>query len=74
MSKTWWEQISRFLSIHIDDGGNNATTPWFWKLDLLVTIIRNRIASAVVPSSWTAVDELMVAFQSRSSHTVKDEK
>jgi Transposase IS4 len=73
ISKTRWEQIYRFLSIHqVDDHNDiNNYKPWFNKLDPLITIIRNRIASAVTPSTWIAVDEMMVAFQGRSSHTIK---
>jgi Transposase IS4 len=68
MAKTRWEQITRFLSLHPGESDNR---PWFEKLDPLITIIRNRIASAVFPATWLAVDEMMVQFQGRSSHTVK---
>jgi hypothetical protein len=74
MSKTRWEQITRFLSIYINNNNKNNNTSsgsWFEKLDPLITIIRNRIVSAVSPATWVAVDEMMVAFEGRSSHTVK---
>jgi hypothetical protein len=48
-----------------------AQQPWYYKLEPIVSIIRSNIASTVYPTSWLAVDEMMVAFKGRSAHTVK---
>ena len=72
MSKKRWEQIHRFFKINdSEDGIRTLEQPWFYKLEPLMTTIRQNIQNAVEPASWLAVDELMVAFQGRSAHTIK---
>lgn len=69
MSKTRWEQIHRFLKI------NNAERQegqlWWYKVDPMLTTVRQNIQNAVYPASWLAVDELMIPFQGRTKHSIK---
>ena len=37
----------------------------------MMMTVRQNVATAVEPASWLAVDELLVAFQARSVHTIK---
>ena len=72
MSKKRWEQIHRFFKINdLDDGIRNLEDTWFYKLEPIMTIVRENIQKAVEPASWLAVDELMVAFTGRSMHKIK---
>ena len=72
MSKTRWEQIHRFFKINnLDDGERPSGDSWFYKLEPMLTIVRQAIQNAVEPASWVAVDEMMVAFTGRSAHTIK---
>jgi hypothetical protein len=68
-----WQQLNRFLTINANSTADNTQDPdhWWSKLDPLAGIIRNNCQKAVSPSTWIAIDEVMIAFKGRSSHTVK---
>jgi len=70
MAKTRWEQIHRFLRINTESE-RQPEQPWFYKLDPMMSTVRQNIQNAVEPASWLAVDELMIAYQGRSKHTIK---
>ena len=70
MSKTRWEQIHRFLKINLKSKRQEGQ-PWWYKVDPLLTTVRQNIQEAVHPASWLAVDELMIPFQGRTKHSIK---
>ena len=37
--------------------------PWWYKVDPLLTTVRQNIKNAVSPASWLVVDKLMIPFQ-----------
>jgi Transposase IS4 len=77
MSKFRWDQIHRFLTFNIESTNlpqnepQSITTPWFYRIEPVHSIIRANCIQAVTPSSWIVVDEAMVPFSGRSLHTVK---
>ena len=66
ISKNRWDQIHRFLGFNTIP--STETSSISHKLEPVATIIRNNCRSAVIPPSWVAVDEIMVAFDGRSVH------
>ena len=60
MSKTRWEQIHRFFKLNPRGSERQTGQPWWYKVDPLLTTVRQNIKEAVVPASWLAVDELIV--------------
>ena len=66
IGKNRWEQIHRFLAFNIDP--STETSSISYKLELVATNIRNNCRSAVMASSWVAIDEVMVAFNGQSIH------
>ena len=71
MSKTRWEQIHRFFKLNPRGSERQTGQPWWYKVDPLLTTVRQNIKEAVVPASWLAVDELMIPFQGRTKHSIK---
>ena len=71
MSKNRWEQIHRFFRINPKGLERQSGQPWYYKVDPLLTTVRENIRNAVVPASWLAVDELMIPFQGRTKHNIK---
>ena len=70
MSKTRWEQIHRFFKISLKSE-RTPGQPWWYKVDPMLTIVRQNIKNAVFPANWLAVDELMIPFQGRTKHSIK---
>ena len=71
ISKTRWEQIHRFFKINPKGMKRQPDQPWWYKVDPLLTTVRQNIKNAVSPASWLAVDELMIPFQGRTKHSIK---
>ena len=71
MSKTRWEQIHRFFRINPKGSEREPGQPWYYKVDPLLTTVRENIRNAVVPASWLVVNELMIPFQGRTKHNIK---
>ena len=71
MSKTRWDQIHRFFKINPKGIKRQPGQPWWYKVDPLLTTVRENIKKAVDPASWLAVDELMIPFQGRTKHSIK---
>ena len=71
MSKGRWEQIHRFFKLNPTHSERQSGQLWWYKVDPLLTTVRQNIKEAVSPASWLAVDELMVPFQGRSKHSIK---
>ena len=65
--KTRWDQIHRFLAFNAKQASSD-TAPFSFKLEPVATNIRNNCRAAVSPSSWVAVDELIISFTGRSVH------
>ena len=70
MAKTRWEQIHRFFKIN-SKSERQLGQPWWYKIEPLLTTVRQNIKNAVSPASWLAVDELMIPFQGRTKHSIK---
>jgi hypothetical protein len=52
MSKKRWVQIRRFFKINdLEDGAHAPEQPWFYKLEPLMTTIRQNIQNAVEHAS-----------------------
>ena len=71
IAKTQWEQIHRFFKINPKGSERRLGQSWYYKLDPLLTTVCQNIKKAVFPASWLAVDELMVAFQGWTKHSIK---
>ena len=76
MGRNRWHQIHRFLTFNIKYSNSanpliDASTPWFDRLQPVLSIVRHNCQTAIIPSSWVAVDEIMVPFSGLSSHIVK---
>ena len=71
MSKTRWEQIHRFFKLNPQKSKRQTGQPWWYKVDPLLTTVRQNIKNAVSAASWLAVDELMIPFQGRTKHSIK---
>ena len=71
MSKTWWEQIYCFFRINLKGLERELGQLWYYKVNLLLTIVYKNIRNAVVPASWLVVDELMILFQGRIKYNIK---
>lgn len=71
MSKNCWEQIHRFFKLNPTSSERQTGQPLWYKVDLLLSAVRQNIKEAVSPASWLAVDELMIHFQGRTKHIIK---
>jgi hypothetical protein len=69
MSRDRWEQIHRFWCIN--NAPRQPEDPWWYKIEPIMTGIRQRCREAFLPSSWISIDESMIAFSGRSPDTVK---
>ena len=70
MSKNRWEQIHHFFKIALKSECQLGQ-PWFFKLEPMLTVVRQNIKEAVIPTSHVAMDELMISFQGRTKHNIK---
>ena len=70
ISKTRWEQIHRFFKVY-RKSERQSGQPWWYKLEPMLTIVRQNIRNAIMPASYLAVDELMIPFQGRTVHNIK---
>lgn len=69
MPKTRWEQIHRFFTVNAC--GREPGQPWFYKLEPLASRMRENWGKACRPTTWLAVDEMMIAFTGRCAYTTK---
>ena len=69
MCRNQWDQILRFLSISPHNAPENIN--WWAKIEPVASTVRVNCQTNVVPASWLAIDEAMIAFTGKSDHTVK---
>jgi hypothetical protein len=73
MGRTRWDQIHRFLTFSIEYIGQipPLDAPWYARLEPVLLTVRRNCQTAIIPSSWVAVDEVMVSFSGRTKYIVK---
>src|SRR5271155_3733894 len=67
ISKNRFEQIVKY--IHFNDRGPNPVSnqPWWSKLDYILSGLRTRYQKYWIPGPYATVDEIMLAFEGRTS-------
>src|ERR1700744_5633038 len=78
MSLYRWEQIHRHMTFSTNSiaypqqrSDRTPKDPPWWKLEPVLSTIRENCQRAVTPASWVSVDEVMVSYRGRTSHTLK---
>jgi hypothetical protein len=73
MGRTRWEQIHRFLTFSMDyiDNTPPSDAPWYTRLEPVLSNVRGNCQTAIIPSAWLTIDEVMVRFSGRTKHIVK---
>ena len=72
MSRSYWEQIKRYLKIPNPNETFDTQGPdWWKKLEPLVIEFRKASQKYWIPGSHVSVDEQLILFKGRSCHTMQ---
>lgn len=71
MSLTQFQQIRRYIHIANLDLDLSNPADWYKKMEPFSSIIRKKYQRFYKPSSNVTVDEAMIRFEGRSSHSVQ---